>query len=140
MRSRILKSIFSLQLLALLAAAPYASAAAAVGLAPESSQAGGVSIMVQPADVSPGAAAWSFQVALNTHSGNLEDDVAHSATLVDAAGKPHAALGWEGDPAGGHHRRGVLRFKPLAPQPDAIELRIQRAGETAPRVFRWNLK
>ena len=140
MRSRILKSFFSFHLAVLFTALLYASGAAASELAPQSSQADGVSISVKPADVSAAATTWQFQVALNTHSGALEDDLAHSAILVDAAGKQHAALGWDGDPAGGHHRRGVLRFKPLSPRPDALELRIVRSGETAPRTFRWNLK
>ncbi|HUX26400.1 MAG TPA: hypothetical protein VMV87_17495 [Burkholderiales bacterium] len=139
MSSRILKSFFSFPLLVLFAAALYASGAAATELAQQSSQAGSVSISVKPTDVSAGAAAWLFQVALNTHSGALEDDLAHSAVLVDAAGTQHAALGWDGDPAGGHHRRGVLRFKPISPRPAAIELRILRPGETTPRIFRWKL-
>ena len=50
------------------------------------------------------------------------------------------SLAWQGDPPGGHHRRGVLRFKALAPAPAALELRLQRAGEPSPRVFRWQVK
>jgi hypothetical protein len=140
MRSRILKSLFSFPLWFVFASALYASGALADELVQQSKQANNVSVSVKPVDVSAGAAIWRFQVALNTHSGALEDDLAHSATLVDAAGKQHAALGWDGDPAGGHHRRGVLRFKALSPRPDALELRILRAGETAPRTFRWNLR
>jgi hypothetical protein len=59
---------------------------------------------------------------------------------VDATGKQHPAAGWDGDPAGGHHRKGVLRFKALSPRPDALEMRILRQGETAARTFRWKLK
>jgi hypothetical protein len=140
MRSRSLKPFSLFHVLLLCAALLYALGGAAAELEPQSSQTGGVSISVKPADVSAAATTWQFQVALNTHSGALEDDLAHSATLVDASGKQHAALGWDGDPVGGHHRRGVLRFKPLSPRPDAFELRILRPGETAPRTFRWNLK
>ena len=46
----------------------------------------------------------------------------------------------DGDPPGGHHRKGVLRFAPIAPVPDAVELRLQRPGESAPRSFTWTLK
>ena len=124
----------------LCAALLYPFSASAVTLAQQSNQASGVSISAKPDDLSANASAWSFQIALNTHSGSLDDNLAQSATLVDAAGKAHAALGWEGDPAGGHHRKGVLRFKPISPLPEAVELRILLSGENAPRLFRWKLK
>ena len=47
---------------------------------------------------------------------------------------------WEGDPPGGHHRKGVLKFDAVNPRPQDIELRITRAGEPKPRSFRWQLK
>lgn len=140
MLARIVKPFSLLRGLVLCAAALYASGAAAAELAQQSSQAGGVTISVKPTDVSATAATWQFQVVLDTHTGDLGDDLARTATIVDAAGRQQPALGWEGDPAGGHHRKGVLRFKALSPRPDALELRIARAGETAPRTFRWNLK
>jgi len=118
----------------------YALGAAAAELAPQNSQAGGVSVSVKPIDVSAAATRWQFQVTLTTHSGDPGDDLPRTATLVDVSGKQYPAVAWEGDPAGGHHRKGVLRFKPLSPRPDALELRILRQGETAPRTFRWKLK
>lgn len=118
----------------------YGSGAAAAEMAPQSSQAGGLTISVKPTDVSPQAATWRFQVGMNTHSVELSDDLARTAALVDASGKEQPALAWEGDPPGGHHRKGELRFKALSPRPQALELRIARAGEAAPRVFRWKLK
>ncbi len=138
MRSRSLKLISLLPALALSVFVLSATGAVAAGLEPQTSQANSVSISVKPVDVS--AATWQFQVTLTTHSGDLGDDLARTATLVDAAGKQQAALGWDGDPAGGHHRKGVLRFKALSPRPDALEMRITRAGETAPRTFNWKLK
>jgi len=140
MPSRILKPFSLLRALVLCAAVLYALGAAAAELAQQSSQAGGVSISVKPTDVSAAATTWLFQVTLTTHSGDLGDDLARTATIVDAAGKQNPAMDWEGDPAGGHHRKGVLRFKALSPRPDALELRILRQGETAPRTFRWKLK
>ena len=140
MFSRILKPFSLLPAFVLCAALLYASGAAAAELEQQNSQAGGVSVSVKPTDVSATATSWQFQVTLTTHSGDLGDDLARSATLADAAGKQYPAVSWEGDPAGGHHRKGVLRFKALSPRPDAIELRILRPGETAPRTFRWKLK
>ena len=140
MHSSILRSLSSLRTVALCAAVIFATGATAAELAQRDSQGGGVSISVKPADVSASASTWRFEVALNTHMGSLDDDLAKTAVLIHGAGKPHAAAGWQGDPGGGHHRRGVLLFKPLSPQPKAIELDIRRAGEAAPRQFRWELK
>ncbi len=140
MRSRSLKSFSLFHALVLGATLLYAIGGAAAELAPQSSQANSVGISVKPVDVSAAAKTWQFQVALNTHSGALDDDLARTATLVDAAGRQQAALGWDGDPAGGHHRKGMLRFKALSPRPGTLEMRILRAGETAPRTFRWKLK
>jgi hypothetical protein len=117
----------------------YGSGAAAAELAQQSSQAGGLTVSVKPTDVSAKAATWRFQVGMNTHSVELSDDLARTSSLVDAGGKEQPAVGWKGDPPGGHHRNGELRFKALSPRPDALELRIARPGEKAPRVFRWKL-
>lgn len=114
--------------------------AAAAELGARSSSAAGVTVKVTPKDVSPQAAAWEFAVVLDTHSQDLKDDLLKSAVLVDAKGGRQAPLAWQGAPPGGHHREGVLRFKGLGAQADALELQIRRPGESAPRVFRWKLK
>ncbi|HJS36601.1 MAG TPA: hypothetical protein VJ789_00560 [Burkholderiales bacterium] len=114
--------------------------ASAAELGARSSSAAGVTVKVTPKDVSPQAAVWTFAVVLDTHSQDLRDDLATSTALVDARGGRHAPLAWEGAAPGGHHRAGVLRFKGLGVQADAIELQIHRAGEQAPRVYRWKLK
>ena len=118
----------------------FSTTAFAADLASQSSESGGVTIEVKPVDVSAKATTWSFEISLSTHSQDLNDDLARTAFIVNRAGKKNALpTGWEGDAPGGRNRKGVLRFKPLAPLPAAIELRIQRAGEKAPRVFRWDL-
>ena len=101
---------------------------------------GRVVLSAKPVDVAPGAKSWTFEVVLETHSVELTDDLPRTATLAGASGGTQSASAWEGDPPGGHHRKGVLRFAPIAPQPDALVLRIQRPGESAPRSFRWTLK
>jgi hypothetical protein len=113
--------------------------AAAADLGPRSSSAAGVTVKVTPKDVSPQAVVWQFTVAFDTHSQDLRDDLLKIAALVDAQGGRHAPLAWEGAPPGGHHRAGVLQFKGLGAQADALELQILRPGEQAPRVFRWKL-
>jgi len=122
------------------AAMLYSTAALAADLPSQSSEDGGVTIAVKPLEVSAKASTWSFQVTLNTHSQDLSDDLVRTAFIVDRAGKRNLApAAWQGDAPGGHHRKGVLSFKALTPLPKAIELRVQRAGEKAPRMFRWEL-
>ena len=122
------------------AAMLFGSSAFAAELASQSSESDAVTIAVKPVDVSAKTGTWSFQVSLNTHSQELSDDLLRTAFIVDRAGKKKIApTAWEGDAPGGHHRKGVLSFKALAPMPAAIELRIQRLGEKAPRMFRWDL-
>ena len=85
------------------------------------------------------AKTWDFEVTLETHTQALSDDLAKSSVLI-ADGKQYMPLGWEGAPPGGHHRKGLLRFKAIAPQPRAMELQIRLAGDTSPRNFKWLLK
>ncbi|HEX8012304.1 MAG TPA: hypothetical protein VF814_15420 [Casimicrobiaceae bacterium] len=99
----------------------------------------GVTVAVTPLNVAAGAKAWEFKVTLDTHSQDLSDDLTKSAVLLDGTGASYKAVDWEGSPAGGHHREGVLRFKPPTAQPKSIELRVERRGEPQPRSFRWEL-
>lgn len=122
------------------AAMLFGGSALAADLATQTSEGDGVTIAVKPVDLSAKATTWSFQVSLSTHSQDLSDDLVHTAYIVDRAGKKQITpIAWKGDAPGGHHRNGVLSFKALTPPPKAIELRVQRAGEKAPRLFRWDL-
>ena len=118
--------------------APYLAHAA--DLSPRTSNAAGVSVSVTPKLVAADAPAWEFGIALNTHSQDLSDDLVKNSVLIDSRGARHAPVAWAGSPPGGHHRSGVLRFKGLGAQADAIELQIRRPNEAAPRSFRWKLK
>ena len=100
----------------------------------------GVTVDVTPADLSAGAKTWHFKVVLDTHSQDLNDDLTKTAVLLDRSANSYLPVAWEGAGPGAHHREGVLRFKPIVPRPASIELRIQRAGETMPRSFRWTLQ
>lgn len=62
---------------------------------------------------------------------------ARFSVLVETKGCTHPALSWDGDPPGGHHRKGVLRFKPLPEESKTIELRIDGVGGAPRGVFRW---
>ena len=120
-------------------AAALASAPLSAGgptLAAQSSSVAGVKITVEPKGFPRDATTWTFAVTLETHTQDLDDDLVESTTLL-AGGTPHRPLGWDGPPPGGHHRKGMLRFAAVTPLPQTVELQIRRAGEPAPRVFRW---
>jgi hypothetical protein len=138
MRARLIAQLFRATLAGLLAAAiAYPAAAAEPGTRKSSNR--GVTVAVTPQKLSAGATSWEFKIVLDTHAGELNDDLVKTAVLLDGTGGKYAPVAWDGAGPGGHHREGVLRFKPVTPQPKAIELQIQRAGEAKPRAFRWQL-
>lgn len=110
--------------------------AAAQALPTQSSSAAGVTVKATPRALAGGA--WEFETVFDTHSQELNDDLVKTASLR-ADGKSLAPTDWQGDPPGGHHRKGVLKFNPVG-SPQTLELTIVRAGEPKPRLFRWQLK
>lgn len=108
--------------------------------AAQTNREGAVTVKVAPRNLAPDAASWDFEITLETHTQALDQDLTRSAILIDAAGKSHTAIGWEGDPPGGHHRRGVLRFQPLPGKQAAVELRVTGVGGVEVRKFRWQLR
>lgn len=134
MRTR-LTVFFSAMLVASLAAGAFAAE-----LSVQRSSTSGVTVAVTPQNLVANAKSWDFKVVLDTHSGELNDDLVKTTTLLDGKGGRHAPVKWEGAGPGGHHREGTLKFNPVSPTPTAIELSITRAGEAKPRSFRWQLK
>jgi len=110
---------------------------AAGGLSAQSTNSSGVTVKATPRTLSSGA--WEFDIAFDTHTQALNDDLMKTASLV-AGGRTYVPVGWKGDRPGGHHRKGVLRFDAINPAPKAIELRIARPGEPKPRTYQWKLK
>lgn len=97
----------------------------------------GVTIKVTPKPIGAGKQRWEFSIVLDTHSAELSDDLLQSSTLATGDGRSFRPVSWTGAAPGGHHRAGVLVFEVSAPPPATLELRIVRAGESAPRTFRW---
>ncbi|MDP3956515.1 MAG: hypothetical protein Q8P97_00785 [bacterium] len=97
-----------------------------------------VTITVTPIDISPQSKEWKFDIVMNTHSVELDQDLTKSASLIDVQGKEYKPLNWEGT-VGGHHREGVLTFNRIMPAPQLITLKISGVGDVE-RSFTWQLK
>lgn len=94
-----------------------------------------VIVAITPLDLSPVPAEWKFSVVMDTHSVELNQDMAASAILVDDQGKEYAAIRWEGT-SEGHHREGVLIFNRIVPTPKVVGLQISNIGNVV-RIFSW---
>ena len=108
-------------------------------LEPQTNNEGGVAIVVRPQSIKENAASWNFEISLDTHSVELNEDLVEASVLIDKNGKEYQPVEWEGDSAGGHHRSGVLKFAPISPWPKMIELKIRGVNGIEQRIFRWNL-
>lgn len=97
-----------------------------------------VTVTVTPTLLSEESGEWKFDVVMDTHSVELDQDMAEVAMLVDEQGEEYKALNWEGS-TGGHHREGILTFDKITPTPKSIELRIADIGGVV-RTFNWQLK
>lgn len=100
---------------------------------------GQATVEVTPVELSKDAPVWKFNVVMDTHSVELDADMAKASVLVDEAGLKYPALSWEGAEAGGHHREGTLSFAPIYPTPKSVEVLIQNVGDAANRSFKWQL-
>ena len=98
-----------------------------------------VTVVVTPIDLSLDSKEWKFEVVMNTHSVELDQDVAKIAVFIDDQGKEYQPLRWEGAEAGGHHREGVLVFNEIQPIPKSVELKIKDVGGVPERSFKWNI-
>ena len=81
-----------------------------------------------------------FEVAMNTHSVDLIDDMIKVSILRDDAGKAYRPTAWEGAEPGGHHREGKLKFAAMTTKPKYVELVIRDVAKVPERAFRWELK
>jgi hypothetical protein len=138
MNRHFLTAIALAPIVAALAGSPFASAQTPT-LEAQKNDEGAVSVSVTPQDVSKAADAWRFAVQFNTHVTPISQDMVAVASLADGKGAEERPAAWEGDPPGGHHRHGVLVFKPLNPTPTTLTLRIREVGGVAVRTFTWNL-
>lgn len=97
-----------------------------------------VTVTITPSNLLFDSKEWTFDVVLNTHSVELDQDMTKIAVLVDDDGKEYEPLRWDGAPAGGHHREGKLIFASIIPYPEYLKLNIKDIGGVE-RTFAWDL-
>lgn len=111
----------------------------AADLKTQTDREGSVTVKVTPGDLTSTEASWDFEVTLSSHTTELDQDMQNAAVLLAGSGDAQPPLAWEGDPPGGHHRKGVLRFQPPVEAPESVELHLSGIGGVSRRVFRWRL-
>lgn len=117
-----------------------APSSAAPALVTRSSDEAGIKVIVTPKALGPDAKVWEFTVVMDTHTKPLDDNLVQIAVLVDRSGRRYVPVAWQGDPPGGHHRKGVLQFSAPAEMPKSVELQIKGIGGVATRTFRWEVE
>ncbi len=108
---------------------------------PQTSEQGAVTVIVTPLNLNNPAETLEFEVAMDTHSVELDMDLAKLATLAADNGLSVNATTWDA-PGGGHHVSGVLYFPstvdglPLLEGATTLTLTIQGV-DAAERIFIW---
>lgn len=108
-----------------------------ISFTPQTNSEGTVTVEVTPVNVTQGYGQWRFDIVLNTHSVELDQDMTKIAFLKDDKGNIFQPTNWEGAPPGGHHREGILVFNSISPKTSSIQLIIQDIGEIPERKFNW---
>ncbi|MCL4394266.1 MAG: hypothetical protein M1482_05590 [Chloroflexi bacterium] len=105
----------------------------------QNNSSGSVTVDVQPGALQVGKPI-AFDIAMNTHSVDLNDDMTKIVVLRDDTGKVYRPMAWDGPGGGGHHRSGTLTFAALPSKPKFVELVIKGLAGVPERVFRWDLQ
>lgn len=109
------------------------------GFESKTSRAKGVRVEVRPLQLLTGQPA-KFELRLNTHSVELNQDLAAVSVLRDNEGRSYRPTKWEGSPAGGHHRSGTLIFPNLEGTPKSVALIVKKVAGVPERIFNWKMK
>ena len=99
---------------------------------------GGVTVTVNPI-TSLESDNWSFEIELNTHSGELPEDLKGDAELLLDNRQTLSAFSWEMSSEQSHHQEGILSFEKTGNKPGAIELILKDIGGVEERNFKWDL-
>ncbi len=104
---------------------------------PKTDEQTSINVTITPVDLSVDSQEWKFDVTIDTHSVELDQDMTKSAVLMGDDDEEYKPIRWEG-PTGGHHREGTLLFAPIAPYPQHLKLIINGIGGVQ-RYFEWIL-
>lgn len=77
-----------------------------------------------------------FQIAMDTHSVDLDFDLVQISTLYDDFGNSYKPIKWEGSEPGGHHRSGILGFPAIDKNAKSVKLVIT---DSIRREFEWKI-
>lgn len=94
---------------------------------------------VVPVQLESGKSA-KFEIRMNTHSGDLGQDMVSVSSLKDDSGRKYRPVEWQGSPPGGHHRTGVLEFPILNGNAKSVTLVIRDVASVSERIFKWDLE
>lgn len=109
-------------------------------LSPQTNSEENVTVQITPLNISKTSNFWEFEISMQTHSVELNQDLVKNSVMIDNNGKRYYPVAWEGDPPSGHHRKGILKFEAISPIPKSIMLKINQIGDVQERVFKWDLK
>ncbi len=120
-------------------------AAAPAGGAEQSVEGGEVTVKVTPLTLTTAdAATLDFAVSLDTHTVELNYDLAQLAVLTDNLGNEYTPAAWTPEKSDGHHVGGLLSFADRAGivQADVTELtlNVKDVAGVAERLFTWKLE
>lgn len=104
----------------------------------QTKEGGNVTVIVTPQELAISKPP-IFQIVFDTHSINLDFDVAQVSELHDDQGNTYGTPVWDGAPPGGHHRKGMLTFPTPLKQVLAISLILKDMAGVKERTFVWKL-
>lgn len=103
----------------------------------QTNEGGNVTVAVTPQELTPEKPAM-FEVVFDTHSVDLDFDAAAASDLRDDKGTSYGVPVWNGDPPGGHHRKGTLTF-PAPLESTSVKLTLRDISGIKEREFEWKL-
>ncbi len=99
---------------------------------------GYVTVEVSPVVLKAGEVS-KFEIAMNTHSVDLSNDMLQAVVLKDDTGKEYAPIKWDGPAGGGHHRSGTIEFPALDTNAKSVTLIVKGIAKIPERTYRWDL-
>ncbi len=97
-----------------------------------------MTVAVTPLVLKPGNPL-EFDIAMNTHSVDLSNDMLKAVVLRDDTGKEYTPTAWDGPTGGGHHRGGKIKFGELATGAKSVTLIVKGIAGVPERTFKWGL-